>query len=434
MKFKQISEDFVQFVWKFGLFNQSLLQTTTGENIQVVFPGEQNLAGGPDFFKSKVLIDDTLWVGTVEIHLTSKEWKTHKHQADEAYNNLIIHVVYEGKGEAIQLQNERIVPTLIIGHRVLNKTLKSYIHLLDYEEKFIPCKGLISTTDAFLFHHLYQVLSIERLQQKIVEIEQDLFLTQGDLDMAFIRALFKHFGSPLNKGPFEILSRSFSLQQLTKQSHNNLQMESFLFGLANMLHNQDEYAKRLANEFVFSKNLYQLQVHCKASTWKFAGARPTNFPSIRLAQLSALLVKDSRPFTAILGADGLQALYTIFDIELSPYWTAHYAFGKKGKRGTKNLSKSFKDKLVLNVVIPFLFFYGKYTEKEDYLTKSFQLLESIRAEKNTIIKGYRELGFPCKNALESQALIQLMNRYCKPKRCLECKLGFHLLKSELRKA
>lgn len=430
MNFNAISEDFVQFVWKFNLFDSQDLVTTTGEKVQIIFPGEQNLAGGPDFFKAKIVLDDTLWVGTVEIHLTSKDWYRHKHQLDNAYNNVVLHVVFEGQGEPVLLQNGRKVPSVIIKDRVYPQTLNTYNHLQNRKAKFIPCQGLISQTDAFMFQHLYQVLSIERLERKVQEIEKDLSHTQGDLDAAFLMSLFKHFGSPLNKLQFEILSRSFTLKQLSKNAHSVTQLESFLFGLANLLHNQDEYAKKLANEFAYIQSLYQLDIHCNPSAWQFAGNRPSNFPTIRLAQLCALLFKIPRPLTVLLEKETLVEVYDILKIESSSYWNEHYSFGKKGKRRKNGLSKSFINKLIINVLVPFLFFYGQYTENEVLKDRALDFLEQLAPEKNQITKGYRKLGFPLANALESQALIQLKNEYCKAKRCLDCRLAYHLLKTK----
>ena len=71
------------------------LRTADGEAIQVVHPGTHNTDAGPDFFNSKVRIGETLWVGNVEIHVRSSDWNRHDHSSDEAYNNVILHVVHE---------------------------------------------------------------------------------------------------------------------------------------------------------------------------------------------------------------------------------------------------------------------------------------------------------------------------------------------------
>jgi len=37
------------------------------------------------------------------------------------------------------------------------------------------------------------------------------------------------------------------------------------------------------------------------------------------------------------------------------------------------------------------------------------------------------LDIKAENAMESQALLQLNNNYCKPQRCLDCRLGLSIL-------
>jgi hypothetical protein len=51
----------------------------------------------------------------------------------------------------------------------------------------------------------------------------------------------------------------------------------------------------------------------------------------------------------------------------------------------------------------------------------------IPTEKNAIMDGFGNLGSPTKNALESQAKIQLYTQYCSKNKCLQCALGVHLL-------
>ena len=88
------NEDFLQYVWKFRLFDRTGLQTTAGEDVDIVAPGLQNVDSGPDFEHAKIRIGDTLWAGNAEVHLSSSEWKKHGHTTDDAYDNVILHVVY----------------------------------------------------------------------------------------------------------------------------------------------------------------------------------------------------------------------------------------------------------------------------------------------------------------------------------------------------
>ena len=431
MFFTSVSEDFVQFVWKYSLYESSGLYTTCGQQVQVISPGEQNTIGGPDFFQAKIQLEDTLWIGNVEIHISNREWYQHKHHLDEAYNNVILHVVLEGQAEPVILANQRRVPSLLIGQLIFKETLQSYNSLQQNVKRFIPCQDLIAPKEAFLFHHLYLNLAIERLERKIKEIETDMHWTQGDLDMSFLILLFRHFGSPVNKQPFEQLARSLEYKHIEKQRTSLKHLESFLFGMANLLHNQGEYAKQLNDEFSYTKNLYGLEVFVQTSAWKFSGIRPVSFPTLRLAQLAALLYKNPRPLSFILQAQDVAELRATFVSEPSKYWETHYAFGREWKEKSVGLSAVFIDKLIVNVVVPFIFFYGQHTGQDDFKERAFQILEEIKAEDNALIKKYRKYDFQAKSALDSQALIQLYTNYCAQKRCLSCNWGYQLLKRNL---
>ena len=56
------------------------------------------------------------------------------------------------------------------------------------------------------------------------------------------------------------------------------------------------------------------------------------------------------------------------------------------------------------------------------------LLKKMKPEKNNIISKFSEIGVKSKNAFDTQALLELKNNYCAPKRCLECAIGNAILK------
>ena len=81
--------------------------------------------------------------------------------------------------------------------------------------------------------------------------------------------------------------------------------------------------------------------------------------------------------------------------------------------------------LIINTVVPFLFMHAKRNGGD--VEKSLELLEHIPAENNSIIRNWSKLGFPSKNALDSQAYLQLKKNYCDEKKCLQCRVGHKLL-------
>ena len=70
-------ENLLHYIWKHKIFPLHTLQTMGGQTVEVVDPGLHNSHAGPDFFNAKLTIDNTLWVGNVEIHTNSSYWIRH---------------------------------------------------------------------------------------------------------------------------------------------------------------------------------------------------------------------------------------------------------------------------------------------------------------------------------------------------------------------
>ncbi len=87
-------EDFLHYIWKFRLLEKSNLKTVDGDAIEIFSAGLPNSDSGPDFHNARLRIGDTVWAGNVEVHIQSSDWHKHKHTNDNAYNNVILHVVY----------------------------------------------------------------------------------------------------------------------------------------------------------------------------------------------------------------------------------------------------------------------------------------------------------------------------------------------------
>ena len=101
-------EQLLHYVWKHKIFPLMPLQTTSGQPVEVIDPGLPNTDAGPDFFNAKLKINGTLWVGNVELHTQASDWFRHGHNRDTVYDNVILHVVVEGKVQSL-LQTERLM-------------------------------------------------------------------------------------------------------------------------------------------------------------------------------------------------------------------------------------------------------------------------------------------------------------------------------------
>ena len=111
------TEDFLHYVWKFRLFDKIDLKTVDGEIIEIYSAGIHNTDSGPDFHNARIKIGDTMWAGNIEVHVPSSDWQKHNHTTDNAYNNVILHVVYRDD-QPVVLANGRKLPTLELQNRI----------------------------------------------------------------------------------------------------------------------------------------------------------------------------------------------------------------------------------------------------------------------------------------------------------------------------
>src|SRR6476620_7093307 len=114
LPFRTGGEKLLQYIWQFQFFNTSQLQTTTGEQLQIIFPGKMNSNQGPDYLNAQIRIDNTILVGSVELHLKSSQWNEHGHSDDANYKNVILHVVFEND------LSQSSIPVLELQPRISN--------------------------------------------------------------------------------------------------------------------------------------------------------------------------------------------------------------------------------------------------------------------------------------------------------------------------
>jgi hypothetical protein len=205
-------------------------------------------------------------------------------------------------------------------------------------------------------------------------------------------------------------------------------LEALLFGQAGLIEdkNNDLYFNLLKDRYVFIKNKFGLRNN-SVITPKFFRLRPPNFPTIRLSQLAVLFSKKQSLFSEIIAIKKMEEYYTIFDISANTYWDTHYNFGVSSSKRKKKLTKKFIDLIIINTIIPLKFSYAKYIG-QDVSEEIMNLALSIDNEENSIIKKFNQLRPLVKDALQSQALLQLKNEYCDKKRCLQCAIGNGILK------
>lgn len=422
------SEDFLHYVWQFRSFDNSDLKTADGESLKIMHQGFLNKNAGPDFNNSKIRIGDTVWAGNIEIHINSSDWLKHNHQNDLAYENVILHVVYEND-IAVQRIDGSVLPVLELKNRIANDLIEKYktlfLTLIDF-----PCIAQIKTVGKLIIDSFLSRTLIERFEQKTHAVMETLSESNGNWDETFYRSMARNFGFKVNALPFELFAKTVPQQIYGKHKDNPLQIEALVFGSAGFLNDrfEEEYPAVLKKEFQFLQKKYNIKC-IEVSMWKFMRMRPQNFPTLRLAQFSALIVKAHHLFSKVMEISSVAELRGLFEnLPINDYWKTHYHFKKATKGVNTQIGKTSVDNILLNTVALFLFAYGKHTGTQFYVSRAIKLLETLPPEQNAITDKFSQAGVIIDNAFASQGILQLKKHYCDQKKCLSCGIGIKILK------
>jgi len=419
-----MTERLLQYIWQMQYYNRNQLVTADGEQLLIIHPGTLNTNQGPDFNDAKIKVNNTLWAGNIELHLLSSDWNAHGHSADQNYQNVILHVVWQ---DDLPLQVP--FPVLELQSKVSKMMLARFDELMN-TSRFIACENMIGQVPDLVWTSWKTRLVVERLQRKTAVVIDYLQQNNQHWEETFWWMIARNFGSTVNSDAFEKIARSLPLRLLAKHKHQLHQAEALLFGQAGLLENefQESYPLLLQKEYRFYKKKYQLKP--VSLPLYFLRMRPSNFPTIRLAQLSMLIHHSSHLFSLIKEASGLPEVIKLLDVKANDYWHYHYRLGEPSAYREKNLGEQTIHSIIINTVVPILFAFGHYHQDEALKEKALNWLQHAKAEKNNITRGFQLVGIKNDTAFDSQALLQLKNLYCMHRRCLECAVGNKLLRPQ----
>lgn len=397
-------ESLLHYVWRHKMLPLGDLHTTDGCLVEVINPGLHNRTGsGPDFFNAKIKVDGMLWVGNVEMHSKASDWYRHGHDSDGAYDSVILHVV-ESYDMDVTTSQGRLLPTLVIP---VPESLSSDYEALLSTDKYPPCYEVIPHLSLLKVHAWTSALQTERLEQKTRSMSDRVKHMNGSWDDGYFITLARSFGFGVNGDAFESWANLLPLRAVDHHRDNLMQIEAMFVGVAGLLsHLGDGISASTthnhAKEFEYLQKKFGLPT-MDASLWSYK-TRPQNHPHVRLLQLARMYYERRTSISSLL------ACRTVKDVgEL---------YGIKGDKLTL---------LAINTAIPSVFAYGSSHDNQELCTLAFDMLDSLKAEDNNIIRMWQDCGLEVKTAGDSQALIQLKKEYCDKKECLRCRFGYEFL-------
>ncbi len=422
-----MQENFLHFVWRTGRFEQQQLRTTAGHSISLFRRGIYDGHAGPDFTNAHLRIGDTVWHGHIEMHVFASEWYQHKHQDDPNYDGTVLHVVWEEDQPVFRRDSTRL-PCLEL-KRLIHPSLLGQYQRLIQDGNGIPCKFRLSEIPELVKSSMLDRVLIERLEHKADRIHHLLGQQDGDWEQTTFITLAHGLGIPVNAEPMEQLARQIPLRILQRYRHNPQQIEAMIFGMSGLLNDNtnEGYPQQLREEYQFILQKHNLTA-LSASRWKYLRMRPISFPDLRLARLAGLVVHHENWLANILYAANAREWMNSLEVGLHPYWTTHYRLGNTSPPRAKTLGKDMAHTLVINVMIPILYAYGRTRGESTWQEKALELLSTLRSERNAITKIWAQYGMKLESAADSQALLELKQAYCIKRRCLHCALGCHLIK------
>jgi hypothetical protein len=419
-----MKEEFLHQIWRLKRFSQQALKTTDGRQLEIISPGWHNHESGPDFFNGKISLEGVQWSGNIEIHIKASDWYAHKHQLDRAYDNVILHVVYQADKD-VYIHGE-LLPTLELKD-VLNEHEWSKYYELTNSQANIACEKGIQKIDKLFIQQQIQRSLIQRFERKTELLIHRLHELKNDFQQLYFEQLAQCFGMKINAIPGVEFTQRLPYAVLMR-THQHLR-EALFLGLAGHLSKSTDnsYVQQLQTDWNFLKQKHQL-TEMEVSNWKYFGLRPPSFP----------------PYKWMLFAHYFDVLLEIIKLEMSDFkeiekrikqfqpaihifWNSHYRLENESRKHTPELTTSYISLLVVNVFAPILYFRGILKNDDSLKEKSIQLLEELKAEDNKITRVFTNLGLEIKSSAESQGILELKHELCERKKCISCVIGTKIL-------
>lgn len=419
--------------WLFQQFPLKGLQTTDGQQLSIIDTGKRNDLEGPDFADAQILIGDKIITGDVEIHIDNDDWYYHKHHEDPIYNNVILHVVINAKkNREIITQNHNTIPVLLLSSHQMEKNPTEYF-----------CKNWTEVNEQGLQSVLKKFADI-RFQRKALAIRSQLMSVEPE--HYFYRILLDVLGYSRNRESFRMfadqlpLSKLYSIIDSIAEQDRIIILESALFGSAGFF--DPPNSKYLLTYSDYYDGLRQhwerIQKHFKTRSqfyrWHFAGSRPANYPTRRIAALAQILVKFYPDYPAQLWINQVTSnrsfekmLCWVRDYFQQPagLWKNHPFF--INQYGNVLIGDRRLMDLLVNVMLPFVRAIASLQNNKSLMEKAAHLNSRVpKGEIPSFIKKWAQrLSLPLKFFNRNyliQGSIELNHRFCDLNLCKLCLL------------
>lgn len=267
----------------------------------------------------------------------------------------------------------------------------------------------------------------ERFRRKSLDIMEIFKSVSCSWNETFYLMFLRTLGGAENKGAMTELGRRVTHSMLMREKGSLLSLEAMLLGGSGLLFDYpvDSYTRLIHEEFTHLASKYRIEP-MKSSDWQLSTLYPHNHPTLRLAQVASCIHNGDFSMSRALDCHTSEDIYELFAGRASEYWLENFLSAGNSPITSRRIGHLKSDLLGINLVAAIRHAYGLYTQSEDTIASTYELLESISAESNRYTNPWFTAGVEPINATISQALIQLSKEYCAHSRCSECPLARRL--------
>jgi len=457
---QRMRERLVRCLW-FDQEFDDVLRTEAGRKLTVLSPGWWNLESGPDFKNAAIRFAGRKAVrGDVETHTYASAWNQHGHHKDEAYNNVILHVVmWNDSGKEVTPQGGCEIPILALDPYV-RQDVDQLTETLDIEEYPHASKGNAGRCQQLLASReidpewIGQFLNHagdERMVRKATRFA-DMPEMQDPEALLYV-SLMEAAGFKKNKKPMGRLARlvphDAAVRLLDEGGVTALQ--AALVGMAGLMPQQLELtgAETDAETAAHLAELREKWSAAKGSlegepmparAWKLSGTRPANRPTRRIAGISRLLERaapqgglmpaieralrraPAAPSRRIARSPAAKAVIDLLTGVVDDYWSQRTAFaGKKLRSRTRLIGANRATIMFVDAIVPIMLASARANEDRDLerrLHRAYATLPKLPANSvlrfmaSRIFGGDDPAAEIVNSARRQQGLLQLFHDYC----------------------
>ncbi len=257
---------------------------------------------------------------------------------------------------------------------------------------------------------LYQELETKRVEDKYYQLIDHYNCSGKDWNQAMFIAMMKSISDRDNKAEYMDLAYRVRYNNLMYERDKIENIEAMLIaasGLIGLLP-IDPFTDEIRKRGAHLLNKYDIR-KMSISQWRHTKKPLTSSLILRLLQIAQLLHSHEFLFNQVIACRKRDDILTLFSSPIRDEWRRYFGTS----RSTLCISVDKRDLFGINVVIPILYTFGHQTSDDELTDAASELNETIPAERNYYITGWRGSGLNPTVAYESQALIQLGSVHCR---------------------